>query len=161
MPTVHAVALCRQTFYDRPCHSSAQTNATAADSGSIGRRRAGSSHSNKSKCIMPQKVSQKGRAVAGKQRSPELSLKGKGVERVSIPAIDRLADAYVTERDKRLKLTPREVAAKTKLIDALRQHSNRLQQPDGTLLYNYDETIIRLEHGKDKLKVEAATHDEE
>lgn len=110
---------------------------------------------------MPQKVSQKGRAVAGKQRSPELSLKGKGVERVSIPAIDRLADAYVTERDKRLKLTPREVAAKTKLIDALRQHSNRLQQPDGTLLYNYDETIIRLEHGKDKLKVEAATHDEE
>lgn len=103
----------------------------------------------------------KTKRTAAKQRSAELPLKGKGVERVRIAEIDSLADAYVTERDKRLKLTPREVAAKTKLIDALRRHSNRLEQPDGSLLYSYDESIIRLTHGKDKLKVESLEHDDE
>jgi hypothetical protein len=88
-------------------------------------------------------------------------LKGKGVERVSLPAIDALCDAYIIERDRRLKQTPKEVAAKLKLIEALHRHAAKLQQPDGSLLYNYDELIIRLEHGKDKLKVESITHDDD
>jgi hypothetical protein len=88
-------------------------------------------------------------------KSPELKLTGKGVAPIRIKELDRLAEAYVTERDKRMELTPKEVAAKTKLIDALHDHADKIRLPDGSLVYSYDETIIRLTPGKEKLKVEA------
>lgn len=50
-------------------------------------------------------------------------VEGPGVSPVSIPAINRLAEDYIKERDKRVKMTPREVAAKQKLIDAI--HKDR------------------------------------
>jgi hypothetical protein len=52
--------------------------------------------------------------------------------------------------------TPREVAAKTKLIEALHAHAGKITQPDGSLVYRYDEMVITLTPGKEKLKVEAA-----
>jgi hypothetical protein len=80
---------------------------------------------------------------------------GKGVAPVRITQLDKLAEAYTRERDKRLKQTPAEVAAKQKLIDALHAHADQLRTPDGDLIYRYDEMMITLSPGKEKLRVEA------
>lgn len=85
---------------------------------------------------------------------------GKGVAPVRIQAIDALAEAYIKERDKRLKLTPREVAAKTKLIDALHANAAKLRNPDGDIVYRYDEMIVTLTPGKEKLSVAPVEHEE-
>jgi hypothetical protein len=82
-------------------------------------------------------------------------MKGKGVAPARIKQLDNLAEAYVVERDKRLLQTPKEVAAKQKLIAAMHTHGDQLRQPDGSLVYRYDEIAITLTPGKEKLKVEA------
>lgn len=80
---------------------------------------------------------------------------GTGVSPVRIPEVDKLAEAYVKERDKRLVLTPKEVIAKHNLIAALHAHEKEIgKQPDGTLVYRFDEMVITLKPGKEKLKVE-------
>jgi hypothetical protein len=85
----------------------------------------------------------------------ELGLKGAGVEPVRIPEVDLLAENYIKERDKRLALTPKEVAAKIKLIDALHGYADQIgKQKDGSLVYRYGEMVITLTPGKEKLKVE-------
>jgi hypothetical protein len=95
-------------------------------------------------------------------RNPELPhIVGKGVTPVVIPLIDQLAEAYVKERDKRLKLTPREVAAKGKLIDALHANKDKLESPDGTITYRYDEMTITLTPGKEKLRVTPIDNEDE
>ena len=86
-------------------------------------------------------------------KQAELTIVGKGVSPVHIPELDKLAEVYVAERDKRLRQTPKEVAAKLKLIDALHKHSAKLKTPDGDLIYRYDEMMITLSAGKEKLKV--------
>jgi len=90
------------------------------------------------------------------------AMTGKGVAPLRIAELDRLAEAYCVERDKRLKQTPKEVAAKTKLSEAMHRHAKDMTQPDGTLLYRYDERRIILTNGKEKLRVEevAANEDE-
>src|SRR5262245_45587623 len=87
-------------------------------------------------------------------KQSELNIKGKGVERTTIKQLDDLAEAYVRERDKRLKQTPKEVAAKSSLISAMHAHAKQITQPDGTLVYRYDERVITVTPGKEKLRVE-------
>jgi hypothetical protein len=81
------------------------------------------------------------------------AIEGIGVAPLRIPELDALAEAYVKERDKRMKQTPKEIAAKEELIDALHLHADRLEQEDGTLLYRYGDMRVTLEPGKEKLKV--------
>lgn len=81
-------------------------------------------------------------------------IKGKGVAPIKIKPLERLADAYIEEKNKRCLQTPKEIAAKQKLIDAMHDHADKLRQPDGSLAYRYDDTIITLTPGKEKLKVE-------
>jgi hypothetical protein len=58
-----------------------------------------------------------------KAKNPELpGVEGPGVSPISIAAVDTAAEAYIKERDKRCAMTPREIAAKQKLIQLL--HSN-------------------------------------
>jgi hypothetical protein len=95
-----------------------------------------------------------------KQQS-ELHIEGKGVAPVAIPEIDKLADAYIKERDKRLKQTPREVAAKGRLIDALHKHTDKLRNPDGDIVYRMDELLITLTPGKEKLQVRDVSEQDE
>ena len=87
-------------------------------------------------------------------KQAELKIVGKGVSPVSIPDVDRLAEIYVKARDKRLKETPKEVTAKQNLIAAMHAHEKDIKQPDGTLIYRFDEMVITLTPGKEKLKVE-------
>lgn len=86
-------------------------------------------------------------------------IEGEGVSAVHIPEVDQLAEAYVKERDKRLRVMPKEVAAKLKLIDAMHAHAKKLMLPDGSLTYRYDEMVITLEPGKEKLKVRDVSQD--
>jgi hypothetical protein len=82
------------------------------------------------------------------------AMEGPGVAPVKIPQVDALAEAYIKERDKRLKLTPKEVSAKQRLVDALHAHADKIGlQPDGTIVYRYDTVVITLTPGKEKLKV--------
>lgn len=88
-------------------------------------------------------------------KNEELGLKGKGVEPLRIAELDKLAEEYVKARDKRLVMTPKEVACKQMLIEALHEHQDEIGlQPDGRLVYRYDEMMITLAPGKEKLKVE-------
>jgi hypothetical protein len=96
-----------------------------------------------------------------KQKQKELPIKGPGISPVRIAEIDRLAEAYVKERDKRLLQTPKEIAAKARLIDALHAHADKLRSPDGILVYRYDESVITLESGKEKLRVQDDSRDDE
>lgn len=98
---------------------------------------------------------------AARPRTEDLpGVEGPGVAPVRIPEVDRLADDYIKERDKRVRLTPREIAAKQKLIEALHEHKE-LTGPDGTLTYRYDTVLITLEPGKEKLKVKDVTEEEQ
>jgi hypothetical protein len=84
----------------------------------------------------------------------ELPLTGKGVERVSIKAIDAAVAKYVNARDARMALTKKEVEAKAVLIKALRDNKAKLgADAEGTIIYRHDELLVTLKHGKDELKV--------
>lgn len=83
-----------------------------------------------------------------------------GTERAKIPAIEIAADEYVKVRDKRMKLTEQEVAAKTKLTEALLAHEDQLDENgDGDRVYRYDDEIVILQSGKVNVKVRRALED--
>lgn len=95
-------------------------------------------------------------------KQPELHIEGKGAAAVHIPEIDAAADAYFKERDKRCRITPREVAAKQKLMDTMHKHEAKLgRNGAGVLTYRFDDQILTLEPGKEKLKVRSEAEDEE
>ena len=83
-------------------------------------------------------------------------MKGPGVEIIRIPEIDKLAEAYVIQRDKRCAETPREIAAKDKLIDAIHKNKDKIGvDSNGEVVYRYDDMIVTLKPGKEVLKVKA------
>jgi hypothetical protein len=96
-----------------------------------------------------------------KPKTKEFDLTGPGVAPVRIKELDKLAEEYIEARDERLKLTPIEVAAKTKLIGALHEYANKIRLPDGSLEYRYDEVVIMLTPGKETLKVKGISSEEE
>jgi len=89
-------------------------------------------------------------------KQTELKVEGAGVSPVRIAEVDSLAELYIKERDKRCKQTPREIAAKGKLIDALHKHADKIGSNNGTITYRYDDVVISLAPGKEKLKVREA-----
>jgi hypothetical protein len=91
--------------------------------------------------------------AARKPKQEEIPLEGKGVAPVKIPKVDKLARQYVEDRDKRLAALTDEVSSKGKLIEAIHFHAEQLKQPDGTLVYRYDDQELRLEPGKEKLSI--------
>lgn len=84
----------------------------------------------------------------------ELELKGKGVERVRIDKLDKLADVYLKLKEEASKLSSRVSDARGKLIDSMHEHADKLEQPDGDLIYKRDGLIVSLIAGAEKLKVE-------
>lgn len=80
-----------------------------------------------------------------------------GTEDREIKEVNAAAEAYVTQRDKRMKLTEKEVEAKEALIAVMKKH--------GLTVYRDDEAapplIVTLTPGKDKVKVTEAGGDEE
>jgi hypothetical protein len=94
-------------------------------------------------------------------KTQELELgDGPGINTVKIPSIHKAAD--IAARDKRCRMSPKEIAAKTKLIDLLHKHEDKIGRgPDGVLRYHYGDEVITLEPGKEKLKVKTQEDAEE
>jgi hypothetical protein len=93
--------------------------------------------------------------------APELGLTGKGVERVSIKAVDAAVARYVQARDERMALTKKEVDTKGALIAALRANTDKLgADAEGTIIYRHDDLLVTLKHGKDELKVKTEGDDD-
>jgi hypothetical protein len=91
---------------------------------------------------------------SGKKQSDLPGIKGPGVSRVSIAEVDELAEKYIRERDKRCAMTPKEIAAKSELVDALHRHAKEIgKNSDGEIRYMYDNVVVLLKPGKETLKV--------
>jgi hypothetical protein len=97
-----------------------------------------------------------------KTKNPELpGVEGPGVSPISIAAIDTAAEAYIKERDKRCAMTPREVAAKQKLIQLLHDNVEKIgKDSNGEIIYRYGDEVISLKPGKETLKVYNAKEEE-
>jgi hypothetical protein len=82
-----------------------------------------------------------------------------GTERPVIKAIEDAAENYVAARDKRMKLTEQEVAAKDKLIEVMLKNADKLcVDGEGNKIYRFDEAVVILSDIA-KVKVRHA-HDE-
>lgn len=81
-------------------------------------------------------------------RQKELS----GIERESIKEIDDAAEAYVTVRDKRMKLTKEEVEKRDGLIEVMRRHRRKVYRDDNAS----PPLLVTLKDGKASVKVQTA-----
>jgi hypothetical protein len=89
-------------------------------------------------------------------------LTGPGVAQVRVPEVDVLVDRYVTARDTRMEHTKREVEAKGNLVAALHANADAIgRTPGGDIVYHYDDLVVTLATGKEKLKVRTAGNEEE
>lgn len=81
-------------------------------------------------------------------------VEGPGAGIVSIPEIDRAIDKFVAARDTRMLLTLKEAEAKKALSDLMHAHEEEIGlNPDGYMVYRYDDLACTLKSGKEELKV--------
>lgn len=82
-------------------------------------------------------------------------VEGPGVSRPKIKAIEVAADDYVEVRDKRMAMTTKEIAARTKLVDVMKKH--------GLLRYQFSDHEVVMVPGQDKVRVRTIddTHTDE
>lgn len=89
-------------------------------------------------------------------------LSGPGVAQTPLPEVDVLVDRYVAARDARMELTKKEVEAKAALIAALHANADAIgRDPEGVIVYRYDDLVVTLATGKEKLKVRTAGAEED
>src|SRR5437763_12552165 len=88
-------------------------------------------------------------------------VEGEGVSPVRIAEVDEACDEYVKLRDKRCTLTPKEIAAKAKLIDAIHSNAKKLpRNAEGSIVYQNSDFKISLAPGQEKLKVKEVNSDD-
>ncbi len=102
-------------------------------------------------------MAKKNKAAAGELPG----IVGPGVAPVSIPKINKLCDIYVSKRDARMELLKKEVEAKENLINAIHDHIKEIgEDSNGEVVYRYEDTVVILKPGEEKLKVKSAVSDE-
>lgn len=95
---------------------------------------------------------------------PKAQLEIPGTEGPKCKAIEQAADSYVEARDKRMRLTTKEVEAKRTLIDVCHANSEFLSpHPDkpGVMVHRFGDEIVELVPGKAKVKVRHAADEED
>lgn len=76
----------------------------------------------------------------------------------SIPEIEEAADKYIEIKDKRCKMTPKEITAKGELIELVQKHREKLpKNAEGHTVYRYDELVIELVPGAETVKIKEAS----
>lgn len=91
-----------------------------------------------------------------KSEQSELEIKGKGVERVTIPEIDKAARLYVSCRDERMEMLVEETDAKNKLREVMHANEEKIgKDRDGSMVYRFKDQMIILKPGKEDLKVKS------
>lgn len=100
---------------------------------------------------------------AEKAKSGELGYAdAPGVSIPKIPTLDKAALEYVKERDKRMLQSPKEKAAKVKLLEAIHEHQAKLgRTPEGKIIYRFDELVVEVTPGKENVRVRPADTEEE
>lgn len=79
---------------------------------------------------------------------------GPGVGQPAIPSIDKLAKAYVSARDRRLKAKETEDVVLGELASEVHEHQEKLGfNQKGEINYRFDDFIITVKPGKEKVKV--------
>ena len=86
-------------------------------------------------------------------KEPELGLKGKGAERLSLPDVDKLIEKLIFEEEASDKQAMREGESYDKLFDAMHKHGDQLRQPGGALVYRYNGKLVTVVAGAEKLKI--------
>lgn len=93
-----------------------------------------------------------------KAKQSSLDITGPGVSPVSITEVDEAADVYVDIRDKRVRMTAKEVTAKGNLIDLLHANADKIgRDGQGTIRYEHDGRVILLQSKGEKLSVKELT----
>jgi hypothetical protein len=86
---------------------------------------------------------------------------GPGVSAVRIKEVDDAAEDYLTERDKRMRQTPKEVEAKKKFVALLHKHEKQIgRDNEGVLRYPLEGLIFELKMTEEKLSVRKAVEDD-
>jgi|SRR5215469_1023886 len=85
--------------------------------------------------------------------SPDLGLKGKGVEPPSIPSIDKALKQYVLDEDAETRASLKAGESADKLCDEMHKHADKLRKPDGSLVYKHEDRVVSITLGNEKLKV--------
>lgn len=94
-----------------------------------------------------------------KPKQEELpGVEGPGVAPVRIPKLDKAVDEYVNERDARSEMSPKEKAAKQKVIDLMIQNQDKIGvNENNDLVYRCGDETVTLKPGKPDLRVRRLT----
>jgi hypothetical protein len=85
---------------------------------------------------------------------PKKQLEIPGTEVDSIPEIEEAAELYVKARDRRMRLTEQEIAAKVNLLQVCVANEDKLSpNQDGDKCYTYEDEMVILKRGKANVKV--------
>lgn len=85
---------------------------------------------------------------------PKKQLEIPGTEVASIPEIEEAAELYVKARDRRMRLTEQEIAAKVNLLQVCVANEDKLTvNQDGDRCYTYEDEMVILKRGKANVKV--------
>lgn len=84
-------------------------------------------------------------------------LKIPGTEGKAIKEVNDAAEHYVSMRDKRMKLTEKEVEAQTALLAAMKKHNVEVYRDDDAS----PPLVCTLVPGKDKVKVQKADEEDD
>lgn len=90
-----------------------------------------------------------------KAKQPDLpGVTGEGVSPLSIPEIDKAAEKYIRERDKRKEISPKEKEAKDNLIDTIEKNLDKLvPDSEGTIIYTYEGEVVIYKPKKADVRV--------
>lgn len=103
------------------------------------------------------KLLQKREKRENKPEQSEMDIKGPGVERVSIPEVEKAARIYVTCRDERMELLEEEIEFKKKLREVMHANEDKIgKDRDGSMIYRFGDQLIVLKPGKEDVKVKTA-----
>ena len=102
-------------------------------------------------------MAKKNKAAAGELPG----IVGPGVAPVSIPKINKLCDIYIQRRDSRIEVLKKEIEAKENLINEIHAHITEIgEDSNGEVVYRYEDTVVILKPGEEKLKVKAVGAEE-